>query len=477
MKVLKNYLYNLAYQLLIIILPLITIPYVSRILGSDGLGSFALSNAFAQYFVLFGMLGLSIYSSRQIAYVRNEKEELSKTFWEIVFLRFLTLGISISLYFLLFGVIIDSSLKMIYIIQSLIIFSALVDISWLFIGLEDFRKVVLRNSLVKVIGIILIFLFVKNESHLWLYALILGGTQFIGQLIMWFEIPGKINFVLPRIKDSLKHIKYSILLFIPQLAINVYTMLDKVMLGLLVNVSEVGLYDNSQRIIKVLITVVTTVAIVTMPKMANLYINRQYEKFNENVYRSFSFVSFLAFPMTFGLIGVCRTFVPWFFGPDFDGIIPMFYIGSFLMISLGWSSILGSQVLISIKREKEFTIAVTSGAIINIIFNLLLIYKYKGIGTTISTVLAEFTGMLIMLYFLRDLLNVRKLFKPVGKYLVSSLIMFSILWILSANINPTIMNSIFLTSVGSLLYITMMFIIKDENLLLAYNLIATKFKL
>lgn len=469
LKVIKNYLYNLIYQMLIIILPIITIPYVSRILGADGLGSYALTNTYAQYFVLIGMLGLSIYSSREIAYVRDDNEKLSRIFWEINFLRLITIGLSLILYIIVFGFIVNSSYKTVYIIQSLVILSSLVDISWLFIGLENFKKVVIRNTIVKIIGIVLIFSFVKNSSQVWIYALILGGTQFVGQLIMWFEIPKNICFILPKKENSIRHLKYSIRLFIPQIAINVYTMLDKVMLGALINESQVGMYDNSQKMINMLVTVVTTLATVTIPKMANLYRNKQYEEFNINVYKSFSFVSFIAFPMTFGLIGVCRSFVPWFYGNGFQGIIPMLYIGSFLMITLGWSSILGNQVLISIKREKQFTIAVTIGAIINIIFNLMLINKYEGVGTTISCVMAEYVGMFLMAYFLRDILNIKLLFKSAGKYLISSLIMFFVIWIMCSNMNATILSSIIIVVAGGAIYLVIMIIIKDENLIYGYN--------
>lgn len=471
LKVIKNYLYNLTYQILTIVLPILTIPYVSRIFGAEGLGRYALTNAYAQYFVIFGMLGLSIYSSREIAYVRDDNEKLSRTFWEINFLRFTTIGLSLILYIVVFGVVVNSSYKAVFIIQALVILSSLLDISWLFIGLENFKKVVMKNTLVKIIGVILIFTFVKDSSQVWLYALILGGTQFIGQVTMWFEIPKTIHFVLPKKENSIRHLKYSIRLFVPQIAITVYTMLDKVMLGALVNESQVGMYDNSQKVINILTTLVTTLAIVTIPKMANLYKNKQYEEFNNNVYKSFSFVSFVAFPMSFGLIGVCRSFVPWFYGPGFEGIIPMFYIGSFVMITLGWSSILGNQVLISIKREKQFTISVITGAIINIIFNFLLINKYGGLGTTISSVIAEYTGMFLMAYFLRDVLSIRRLFKSIGKYLISSLIMFSIIWVMCSNMSPTILSSIILVVVGGVVYLLIMIIIKDENLLYGFNFI------
>ena len=469
--VVKNYLYNLMYQIISIILPIITIPYVSRILGPSGLGEYALTNTYAQYFVLFGMVGLSMYCSREIAYVRDDKEKLSRTFWELNILRFITMGIAILLYLIVFCFVIDVNNKLLLIVQSTILFSSLFDISWLFVGIEDFKAVSIRNTIVKAVGVVLIFLFIKTNNQVVLYAFILGITQLIGQIIMWFDIPKEIKFKKPSNKNLIRHLKISVSLFIPQIAITVYTMLDKVMLGIMTNDVQVGLYDNSQKIIRLLITVVTTLATVTLPKMANLYAKDNLEEFAENAYKSFSFVSFLSFPMTFGLIGISETFIGWFFGSGFEGIKPMFYIGAWLMITLSWSSIVGSQVLISIRREKMFTIAVVAGAIINAILNLILIKKFQGVGTTISSVIAEFLGMFIMVYFTKDILKVRKLFKNTPKYFISSLIMFFPIFIIGKILKNNIISTIIQVIIGIIIYVGIMILIKDENLAFIFSYI------
>lgn len=472
--VVKNYLYNLMYQLVTILLPIVTIPYISRMLGPDGLGKYSLTNTYAQYFVLFGMIGLGMYCSREIAYVRDDKNKLSKTFWELNFLRVITMGTSFILYTLFCIYVIKPQDKIISNIQGLILLSSLFDISWLFIGLEDFKKVSIRNTIVKVVGVCLVFIFVKNKSQVWLYALILGGTQLIGQIIMWFDIPKYIKFTFPKKEALIRHLSFSMKLFIPQIAINVYTMLDKVMLGNLANEAEVGMYDNSQKIIKIAITIVTTLASVTIPKMANLYKNGQVKEFSKNVYRSFSFVSFLAFPMAFGLVGICRNFIPWFYGPGFERIEPMFYFGSWLMITLAWSSIVGTQVLISMKRDKQFTIAVTTGAVMNVIFNFMLIKKFGGVGTTISSVIAEFTGMFIMVFFVRDIVNSKKLFKSVPKYFISAFIMFVVVFNVGNLVSQTILGTVIQVIVGVTAYLSIMLIIKDENLLYILRFIKNK---
>lgn len=472
----KNYFYNLMYQLVTILLPIITTPYISRVLGPDGLGKYSLTNAYAQYFVLFGMIGLGMYCSREVAYVRDDKNKISKIFWEMNILRFITMGTSLIIYILFCLYLIKPQDRITSSIQGLILLSSLFDISWLFIGLENFKKVSIRNTIVKVVGVCLIFIFVKDESQVWLYALILGGTQLTGQIIMWFDIPKYIKFVQPKKDALLRHLSLSVKLFIPQIAINIYTMLDKVMLGNLSNEAEVGMYDNSQKIIKIVITIVTTLASVTIPKMANLYKNGEHSEFSKNVYKSFSFVSFLAFPMAFGFIGICKNFIPWFYGSGFERIEKMFYFGAWLMITLAWSSIVGSQVLISIKREKQFTIAVTVGAVINIIFNFILIKRFGGIGTTISSVIAEFTGMFIMVYFVRDVVKPKILFKSVPRYFISASMMFIVVFYIGNLVNQTIIGTIIQVILGIVSYISIMIIIKDENLLYILNLIKNKIK-
>lgn len=474
--IVKNYLYNLMYQLLTIILPIITIPYISRVLGAEGLGKYSLTNTYAQYFVLFGMIGLGIYCSREIAYVRDDKNKLSKMFWELNFLRFITMGISIVLYTLFCLYVINPQDRIVSIIQGFVLLSSLFDISWLFTGLENFKKVSIRNIIVKSVGVCLIFIFVKNKSQVWLYSLILAGTQFIGQIIMWLDIPKEVRFIMPRKTSLKKHLLLSFKLFIPQIAGTFYLMLDKVMLGNMVNEVEVGMYDNAQKIIKVALTIATALVTVMTPQIANLYSNNKIEQFSEYVYKSFSFVSFLTIPMAFGLAGICENFTKWFYGSGFEGIDMMFYFGVWVMIAIGWSTVLGVQVLISIKMEKKYTIAVTVSAIVNVLLNIILIKKAGGIGTTISTVVAEFICIFIITYFIKDILDIRLLFKTVPQYFVSSFIMFGVVFSVGKVVNPNIIGTIIQIIFGVISYIIIMIIIKDNNLLYIMNFILNKFK-
>ena len=161
MKLLKNFLYNQIYQLFLVLAPLITVPYISRVLGTDGVGLFSYSSSYAQYFVLLGMIGIDLYGSRQIARSKNSEEKYGRDFSNIYSLQFITTATALIIYLIIF-VGINKDRQILYLAQGTVVVASMFDISWLFIGLEDMKSVVLRNAFVKIVGIILIFILVKN---------------------------------------------------------------------------------------------------------------------------------------------------------------------------------------------------------------------------------------------------------------------------------------------------------------------------
>ena len=470
MKVIINSIYNILYQLLTVILPIITVPYVSRTLGEEGIGVQAYSNSIVQYFILFGTIGLNIYGNRQIAYVKDDEEKLRNAFWELWFLRFITISIAISSY-LIFFVLFNQKDSMIYILQSLNLFAVLFDISWYYMGIEDFKKTVLRNTLVKIIGVGLIFLCVKDSSDICVYIFILSSTQLIGQLSMWRNVPKIIRFSSIS-KDILKiHLSKSFHLFIPQIAAQTYLLLDKIMLGIFVDNSAVGLYENSQKIIRLALPIVTSVGVVMIPRMSNLFFKGNMNEFRENIYKVFSFMNFLAFPIMFGIIGIAYSIKPWFFGDEFDGVSILIIISSAIILFGTWCNIFGFQILIPMNKDREFTISVIIGAVINLVLNLLLINEYSALGTTVSSLLAEMIVPLIQLYFLKDIIDLKKLFSGIMKPIVASVLMCILIQIYV----PIVSNSFILTILqiisGILLYFFFTSVFKDRNMELVHSFI------
>ena len=270
----KNYIYNLIYQILILILPLITTPYVSRVLGAENIGIYSYTISIATYFILFGSLGIAMYGQREIAYLQDQKEKYSKLFWEIVVLRFFTMSISSIIFYISF--VKNGEYHMYYKILLLELLANCFDISWFFQGLEEFKKTVLRNIVVKIISIICIFVFVKSYNDLFIYFWIYVLSNLIGNISLWAYLPKYIDKIEISKIDIMKHIRPTISLFIPQIAIQIYTVLDKVMIGtIILDKSEVGFYEQSQKIVKMLLTIVTSLGIVMIPRMANTFKKRK----------------------------------------------------------------------------------------------------------------------------------------------------------------------------------------------------------
>ena len=474
MNLKRNFFYTIIYQLFTILIPIITVPYVSRVLGPKGIGLFSYTGSYAQYFVLVGMIGISLYGNRQIAYNKNNKEKMSKDFWSIYSLQFITSILSFITYLIIF-VFINNFNRTLYLIQSITVFTIIFDISWFFIGYEDMKSVVIRNTIVKFIGIICIFIFIKKPSDIIKYTFIMVISNLIGQVIMWINIKGKINFYKPSLKETLKHLKPSLALFISQLAIQIYTLLDKSMLGAITEVYEVGLYENSQKTIKLALTLITSLGVVMLPRMSSLHSQGKKEEFNQLIYKAFSFVNFISFPMVLGLISISNTFSIWFYGESFNGIEFLLKIGSILIIFIGWSNILGIQVMLPMKKEKQFTISVTIGAIVNFILNLFLIKQFKATGTTIASVIAEFSVTLIQFYFLKEIINIKILLKSIIKPLIGSIIMFLILMFIIPMFKVGVFWTLIEVVIGSIIYLIVMYIIKDPFLEERFNAIKIKF--
>lgn len=226
----KNFVYNILYQLLVILLPLVTAPYISRTLGAKAVGIYSYINSIAYYFLLFAMLGISNHGNRSIASVRDDKQKLNKCFWEIYSIQFFTYLIAIIGYIAYIIFFVNAN-KVIFLIQIIYVISGLFDISWLFFGLEKFKITVLRNTIIKIFTLICIFIFVKEPGDLWKYTLIFSLGTFLSQFYLWFNIKDYIYLEKIQFKNVKKHIKPILILFIPVISYSIYKVMDKIMIG------------------------------------------------------------------------------------------------------------------------------------------------------------------------------------------------------------------------------------------------------
>ena len=375
MKVIKNYLYNLSYQILTIILPIITVPYVTRIFTSEDLGNYGFYNSIVSYFSLFAMLGIGIYGTKQIAAARN----VSSTFWNIYAIQ-LTASILALFVYVITLVSIPKMSGMVPIILGIVLLTKMIDISWLFTGKEDFKKITLRNTMVKVAGVISIFTFIKSSEDLYLYIFLIVIFDFLGQFVMW--IPAKKFIKRPSFDTKIikKNLHPIVLLFLPQVAISLYVVLDRTLLGLLGSYSDVGIYEQGQKLTSILLTVVSSLGAVMLPRVANLLSERK-EKEAQNMVRfSFILYNLIIFPMIFGLIAINEIFVKLFLGQNFQDVKYVLYIIVFNIMFIGWTNILGYQVLVVRNKNKEFMLSTTIPAIVSVAVNIAVIPFFGYIG-------------------------------------------------------------------------------------------------
>lgn len=457
MKVLKNYAYNLSYQLLVIILPIITTPYVTRVFSSTDLGTYGYFNSIVTYFILLATLGVANYGTKEIS---GHRKDIRKNFWGIYTLQFGATILSICLYILLCLSLSFMQNPVAYIL-GLSLVSKGMDISWLFQGLEDFRKITVRNITVKLVGVISIFLFVKSANDLYLYVFLLTIFELLGQLSMWLparEFIGKPHFDLSYAKH---HLKPVILLFLPQIAISLYVTLDRTMLGALASTKDVGIYDQALKLVNILLTLVTSLGSVMLPRVANLLSTGDHKAVNKMHQMSFLIYNLVIFPIIAGVLIVNDDFVQFFLGQDFQDAKYAIAIMIFRMFFIGWTNIMGIQILIPHNKNKEFMISTTIPAIVSVGLNLLLLPKLGYIGAAIVSVLTEALVWAIQLYFTRNYLKEVPFLASTVKIIGASALMYGVLFVVKTTVNFTpVINVMVFAVIGAVIYISQILFLK-----------------
>ena len=460
MKVLKNYAYNLSYQLLVIILPIITTPYVTRIFSSDDLGTYGYFSSIVTYFILLATLGVANYGTKVIS---GHRKDIDKNFWGIYSLQLGATIFSIFLYCVLY-IFLQFMHNPVALILGLSLLSKGLDISWLFQGLEDFRKITVRNITVKLVGVIAIFLFIKSANDLHLYVFLLTIFELLGQLSMWLparEFIGKPHFDWEYAKQHLRPI---ILLFLPQIAISLYVTLDRTMLGALASTKDVGIYDQALKLVNILLTLVTSLGSVMLPRVSNLLSLGDHKAINKMHEMSFLIYNLVIFPIMAGMLIVNDDFVNFFLGQDFQEARYAIAIMIFRMFFIGWTNIMGIQILIPHNKNKEFMLSTTIPAIVSVGLNLLLLPKLGYIGAAIVSVLTEVLVWLIQLFYTRSYLREVPILGSLIKIIISSGVMYGILLFIKQFLNVSPMINVGLYAIlGAIIYASLILILKVIN--------------
>ena len=421
----KNFIYNSIYQILIIIIPLITTPYISRVIGAEGIGVYSYNYSIANYFSIFIMLGLNNYGNRSIAQIRNNKEGLSKTFFSIYLMQ-LFMGLIVVALYCIYCFAFSNNL-LISLIMMIYVLSNVFDINWLFFGLEKFKLTVTKNIVIKVVSTILIFVFVKSKTDVWKYCLNMVSGMFASQIVLWPYALKIVTRTHISIRDVTAHIKPNLFLFLTVLATSLFKIMDKIMLGVLTNETQVGFYESSEKIIAIPTALIISLGTVMLPRMSHLT-SQNDTKTNDILEFSLIFALFLSSSLCFGIMALSKTFVPFFYGTGFDTCIDLFRILLPSCLFLAFANVIRTQYLLPHQMDKAYVISAFIGAGVNLLINILLIPRLQAAGAALGTLAAEAVVCIYQSLCVKRLLPIKTYIKCITPYVISGIVMYSIVY-------------------------------------------------
>lgn len=458
-RIFKNFMYNSAYQIIAIIIPLITSPYLARVLGPENLGIEGYVVSVSQIFYTIGMIGLTNYATREIAYVREDEYQRSKVFWEMILARVIVFVGTIAVYLL---VINHTAYRTYFMIQIVWLFAMFFDASWFFAGMEIFGVTVARNLVVRILTIISIFVFVKQESDLFLYIALCALSQIVGTLSIFPQLRRYIVGISIGKLRVKQHFLPSIKVFLPQVASVLYLQVDKVMIEALVDdVRQVAYYTKAEQLIKAPLALITAVSTVMMPRIANEFAKDNEKKISDYLASSLTFLMFMAWPIAFGMAGIAQTMIPWFLG---DGYLPTataMMILAPIIIAIAASSLSANQYLLATNQTRVMTVSYTASAILNLIINACLIPKMGFAGAAIGTIVAEYTAFISQYYAMNKRVKIVPTFLKCFKYALYSVIMFGVIMFIGNHMPATFMTTCIQIGVGVLVYMMLLIVTKD----------------
>lgn len=446
-----NIVFNMLYQVTTIIIPLITTPYIARVLGSENSGVFNYTLTISQYFMLFGRLGFENYGNRQIATVKDDQEELNRTFSSMYGLQLLT-GLLASLAYVIYLVTFDIRYPEIMAICGLYVFSTLINISWLYYGLELFKKTALRAILLRIIGTVCIFGFVKKPNDLWIYVLINASLELIGQGVLWIDVSKHISFVRVQFKYVLQHVTGCTILFLPIILINIYRLMAKQMLGIMHTMSEIAFYSYADKIIELPFFLITAVGVAMLPRMTNMVARGEKQKSLQYIKMTFKINTVAASAIVFGIIAVRKDLITQFLGNGYDKCTTLIAILAPMIIVRAWANVVRTQYLMPNSKDRSYITSLLVGVVTILIFNLLLIPKHGAIGAAIGTLAAESAVAVSQILAGRHALPIRKYLSNNMPYLFWGFIMYLAVSLFARYINGSLIALILQIFVGVVVY-------------------------
>ncbi len=463
----SNFIFNFISQILVLIIPLATSPYLARVLGVEISGQISFATSIITYFTLASNFGFTTYGQREIARFQNDKEKRSQVFWEIFTIRLLFTLVSLSVLFsIIYFNVFDERYKTFLLIQTITVLACSVDLTFYYQGMEEFKLMAIRTVIVRIIGLVLVFSFVKTKDDAWLYVLFNAVTALVANIAMWPLIYKQTQRV--KIKDLhiWRHFVPALLIFLPNLAVTIYSVLDKTMIGILSSNPDYdnGCYEKAYQLNSIMLLLPTLISSVMIPRNAHDFATGDIESLNKHIKFSFDYTWLVSIPLIVGCSVLCYSLGSWFLGDGYDEVPLLLQIMSVRFVASGVGVIVGDQIFIAIGKEKYGMISTTIGAIVNFSLNIVFIKFWGATGAAITTAITEvLVGSISLIIALKNkYINLKIVFSGMPKKLIAAGIMFIPIFFLNRIFAYSIWSFLLIMCVGVVTYALSLFILRDE---------------
>lgn len=453
----KNFIYQFVYQFVILVIPLIVSPYLTRTLGSRALGVYTYTYSIAYYFVIVAMLGISKHGQRIVAERKNDLLKLRRTVWSLATLHILV-SIIVFIAYLFYALLISRSDRHVVLAQGIYVFSAVIDFTWLFQGLEKFKTVVIRNTVVKVLECICIFVFVKSPDDLVIYTVIMSLSTCLGFIIVLPQMISAIKPIKFTVSDLTEHIKPMLVLFVAAVAATLYTIFNKTLLGLLSDINDVAFYEYSNKIITIPRTFIVVISTVLFPRACKMASYGNYNEMGRLLRQSLIVNYFIGLGSVFGLLAVDDLLAIEYYGSEFAICGDIISAMSPLILIIGLGEIIRSQFIYPLKMDKAMVWILFLNAAVNLVLSSVLIPRMGVFGAVIGTIVAETIGLVIEFYICRKYIKIRDFVKPGVPFLGIGIVMYLVIRLISPILPQNLLGLFIEVIVGAIIYVFISFL-------------------
>ncbi|MCD9853439.1 flippase [Epilithonimonas sp. JDS] len=462
----KNYILNSFRVISGAAVGLITMPYINRVLGAEYIGKVEYVNTIINYFLLFTALGIPMYGIREIAKVREQPAQKARTLAELLVLLGVT---SLAGYILLFGVLYQmdyfSNYKSILLIMSAMIFLTNIGAEWYFQGVEDQLYITIRYVGVRVLMVVLMFLFIKSPDNYHFYAFCIVLTT-CGANILNFFVISKILYKEKNVLRNLnvkKHIKPALTIFIATISVSIYLNLDNLLIGTIAGDKYVGYYSVANKMIRFVISFITVIGAVMLPRLSFLF-QEDKEQYFKYLHKSFTFLLLTSLPFTVYFLVFAKPIINLIAGSEFDESIITMKLISPLCLIVSMAYFMGFLILYPQNKEKVYTYATLISAAFSVCVNFFAVKYYQHNGAAVVGVLSELLAIVIMFFFLKRTSNLPDIFdKNFGKIIVASVIMLLVSLIGIKLFPENIFYFVLMSLISWLVYGALLYILKENE--------------